>query len=89
MIGFVLMMAFLLGFVCCSAVESFFVPPDDPDAPPASSPPWWVTEAEASVDAWARVRAYKATGAVLQGVTQPTRRRTVWHRHAKVSCRRA
>jgi hypothetical protein len=57
MIGFSLMMVFLLGYTCCSAVESFFVPPDEPDTTKPRQP-----EAEAGVDALGRVRAYKATG---------------------------
>jgi hypothetical protein len=56
MIGFLLMLVFLLGFTCCSAVESFFVPPGEPDATPRQP------EARAGVDALGRVRAYKATG---------------------------
>jgi hypothetical protein len=57
MIGFTLMMVFLLGFVCCSAVESFVIPPDEPDTTPPQP-----KEAEAGADAWGRVRAYQATG---------------------------
>jgi hypothetical protein len=57
MIGFLLMMVFLLGFICCETVESFVIPPPDPDA---TNPPQ--PEAEAGVDALGRVRAYKATG---------------------------
>jgi hypothetical protein len=66
MIGFVLMMVFLLGYICCSAVESFVIPPDEPDATTPSEP-----EAEAGVDAWGRVRAYKATGPYYKESSSP------------------
>jgi hypothetical protein len=66
MTGFVLMMVFLLGYTCCSAVESFFVPPDEPDMTKLPQP-----EAEAVADAWGRVRAYKATGPYYKQSSSP------------------
>jgi hypothetical protein len=66
MIGFVLMMVFLLGYTCCSAVESFFVPPDEPDA---TRPPW--PDANVDVDTLGRVRAYKATGPYYKESSSP------------------
>ncbi len=74
MIGFVLMMVFLLGYVCCSAVESFFVPPGEPEAIKPRQP-----EAEVGVDVWGRVRAYKATGPYYKESPSPLDAKPVGH----------
>jgi|HubBroStandDraft_6_1064221.scaffolds.fasta_scaffold10234_3 hypothetical protein len=66
MIGFLLMVVFLLGFVCCSAVESFIIPPSEPDTTKPPPP-----EARAGVDAFGRVRAYMATGPYYEESLSP------------------